>query len=156
MGYLEKFAKDTKQENEAAIEIKVPTGLYRDFNTHCNRIGLSVNEGIRLLMEHEIGIKKPITKKRNTKKYDPELKEIKTTNDLPYSIKQVSDLLDVPTGTIRQWEKDGLITIYRNTEGHRIYTEEDVFILDKVNKLRNANTPKYIIRNILKGKAITK
>lgn len=44
-----------------------------------------------------------------------------------YSIKKVSELLDIPTVTIRAWEgRYQMITPIRSKGGHRLYSEEDI------------------------------
>ncbi|WP_394239454.1 MerR family transcriptional regulator [Niallia oryzisoli] len=68
-----------------------------------------------------------------------------------YSIKEVSEILNIPTGTIRQWEKDlnGLLKIPRTQQGARYYTENEIKILNKVKEMRDQNVPKGMIRSLL-------
>lgn len=68
-----------------------------------------------------------------------------------YSIKEVSQILNIPTGTIRQWEKDlnGLLKIPRTQQGARYYTEHEIKILNKVKEMREQNVPKGMIRTLL-------
>lgn len=68
-----------------------------------------------------------------------------------YSIKEVSRLINIPTGTIRQWEKDleGLLIIPRTAQGARYYTEEEINILKKIKEMREQNVSKGMIRSLL-------
>ncbi|KAA9014057.1 MerR family transcriptional regulator [Niallia endozanthoxylica] len=68
-----------------------------------------------------------------------------------YSIKEVSQILNTPNGTIRQWEKDlnGLLKIPRTQQGARYYTENEIKILNKVKEMREQNVPKGMIRSLL-------
>ncbi|MBM7691268.1 DNA-binding transcriptional MerR regulator [Peribacillus deserti] len=68
-----------------------------------------------------------------------------------YSIKDVSKKISVPTGTIRQWEKDlnGLLVIPRSRQGARFYTETEISILAKIKEMREKNLSKGMIRMLL-------
>lgn len=68
-----------------------------------------------------------------------------------YTIQQVSKDMNVPPGTIRQWEKDlnGLIVIPRTKQGSRFYTETEINILQKVKSMRDKNLSKIMIRDLL-------
>ena len=68
-----------------------------------------------------------------------------------YSINEVSQKLNIPTGTIRQWEKDlnGLLAIPRTQQGARYYTENEIKTLAKVKEMREQNISKGMIRNLL-------
>ncbi|PLT35096.1 MerR family transcriptional regulator [Bacillus sp. V5-8f] len=68
-----------------------------------------------------------------------------------YSIKDVSKKISIPTGTIRQWEKDlqGLIYIPRSKQGARFYTEKEIILLEKVKEMRANNLSKDMIRMLL-------
>jgi DNA-binding transcriptional MerR regulator len=68
-----------------------------------------------------------------------------------YSIKEVSKKLNIPNGTIRQWEKDlnGLLTVPRTKEGSRYYTEKEINLLQKVKEMRANNVSKNMIRTLL-------
>lgn len=57
-----------------------------------------------------------------------------------YSIKKVSEILDIPTVTIRAWEnRYQIITPKRSNGGHRIYSEADINILRWVKNQINEN-----------------
>lgn len=68
-----------------------------------------------------------------------------------YSIQEVSKLLGIPSGTIRQWEKDlsGLLTIPRTKQGARFYTSTEIDLLKKVQAMRAQNVGKGMIRTLL-------
>ena len=77
-----------------------------------------------------------------------------TTNQIirAYSIQDVSKRIQVPTGTIRQWEKDlkGLLIIPRSKQGARFYTENEIAKLEKIKEMRSKNLSKDMIRMLLK------
>lgn len=68
-----------------------------------------------------------------------------------YTIKEVSKTINVPPGTIRQWEKDleGLLIIPRTRQGARFYTDTEIELLLKVKEMRSKNLGKDMIRELL-------
>ena len=68
-----------------------------------------------------------------------------------YSIKEVSQKLNIPTGTIRQWEKDlsGILDIPRTQQGARYYTDHEIKTLAKIKEMREQNVSKGMIRSLL-------
>ncbi|CAM3758995.1 hypothetical protein GCM10009865_00590 [Aeromicrobium ponti] len=68
-----------------------------------------------------------------------------------YTIKEVSKLLNVPPGTLRQWEKDlnGILLIPRSKQGARFYTEHEIALLEKVKQMRDKNLSKEMIRDLM-------
>lgn len=68
-----------------------------------------------------------------------------------YSIQEVSKLLGIPSGTIRQWEKDlsGLLVIPRTKQGARYYTSVEIKLLEKISAMRAQNVGKGMIRTLL-------
>ncbi|WP_409298890.1 MerR family transcriptional regulator [Peribacillus sp. SCS-26] len=68
-----------------------------------------------------------------------------------YSIKDVSKKINVPTGTIRQWEKDlnGLLVIPRSRQGARFYTDTEIMLLAKIKEMREKNLSKDMIRILM-------
>lgn len=68
-----------------------------------------------------------------------------------YSIKDVSKKINIPTGTIRQWEKDlqGLLLIPRSKQGARFYTEKEIILLEKIKEMRANNLSKDMIRKLM-------
>ncbi|WP_083879384.1 MerR family transcriptional regulator [Robertmurraya massiliosenegalensis] len=79
--------------------------------------------------------------------------EIMQTNKMvrAYSIKEVSKKINIPTGTIRQWEKDlnGLLVIPRTKQGARFFTENEINLLKKIKEMREQNVSKDMIRSLL-------
>ncbi len=53
--------------------------------------------------------------------------------------KEVSELLAVSMDTLRNWEMNGLLTVKRNDNGYRVYTDEDIQRLKIIRSLRCAN-----------------
>lgn len=68
-----------------------------------------------------------------------------------YSIKEVSKKMNIPVGTIRQWEKDlnGILVIPRNENNARYFTEVEIELLDKIKGMREKNVSKDLIRSLL-------
>lgn len=68
-----------------------------------------------------------------------------------YTIKEVSKKINIPTGTIRQWEKDlnGLLIIPRTKQGARFFTENEINLLKKIKEMRQQNVSKEMIRTLL-------
>ena len=68
-----------------------------------------------------------------------------------YTIKEVSKKINVPSGTIRQWEKDlaGLLFVPRTKQGARFYTEIEISLLLKIKQMRDKNLSKEMIRDLL-------
>ena len=68
-----------------------------------------------------------------------------------YTIKEVSKRINVPSGTIRQWEKDleGLLIIPRTRQGARFYTDSEIEMLEKIKQMRSKNLSKDLIRELL-------
>ena len=68
-----------------------------------------------------------------------------------YSIKEVSQRINTPTGTIRQWEKDlnGLLVIPRTQQGARYYTDNEIKMLKKIKEMREQNVSRGMIRSLL-------
>lgn len=59
-----------------------------------------------------------------------------------YSIKEISDLFNIPKSTLRYWDAEGLIHIERNPQnGYRIYTETQLLELSDIQFFRNLNVP---------------
>lgn len=53
-------------------------------------------------------------------------------DSLTFSINQVAKMLGVVPGTIRNWEKAGLITVKRSDNNYRIFTVDDLAVLHRV------------------------
>lgn len=72
-----------------------------------------------------------------------------------YSIKEVSKKMNIPVGTIRQWEKDlsGILVIPRNESNARYFTEIEIELLKKIKGMREKNVSKDLIRSQLTEEA---
>jgi DNA-binding transcriptional MerR regulator len=68
-----------------------------------------------------------------------------------YSIKEVSEKVDVPPGTLRQWESDfkGILDIPRDKENSRYYTDIEIETLSHIKKMREKNLSKAVIKELL-------
>lgn len=53
--------------------------------------------------------------------------------------KQVANYLNITMDTLRNWERNGLLTVKRKNNGYRIYTDEDIRQLIIIKSLRCAN-----------------
>lgn len=53
--------------------------------------------------------------------------------------REVSDYLDIPMDTLRNWELNGLLQVKRKQNGYRIYTGDDMERLMMIRSLRCAN-----------------
>lgn len=63
--------------------------------------------------------------------------EIKTC--LYLTRKEAAELLSVTIDTLRNWELNGLITIKREKNGYRVYSDKEINMLRIIKSLRNAN-----------------
>ncbi|MGD6856961.1 MerR family transcriptional regulator [Bacillus infantis] len=68
-----------------------------------------------------------------------------------YTIKEVSKKIGVPSGTLRQWEKDlnGLLVIPRSKQGVRFFTDTEIELLGKIKEMREKNLSKEMIRHLM-------
>ena len=53
--------------------------------------------------------------------------------------REISEYLDIPMDTLRNWEMNGLLEVRRRQNGYRIYTDEDIKRLKVIRSLRCAN-----------------
>ena len=59
-----------------------------------------------------------------------------------YTIKDVSELLNIPKSTIRYWDEQGLISTTRNEEnGYRTFDLEDLFKIYDIDFYRKMGIP---------------
>lgn len=74
-----------------------------------------------------------------------------------YTIKEVSELIGVPQGTIRQWENDfhDHLVVPRDAQNARYYTEFEIEILNHIKTMRQNNLSKNMIRELLKKRTET-
>lgn len=68
-----------------------------------------------------------------------------------YNVADVSKMINVPSGTIRQWEKslEGVVEIPRDEKGARYYTDFEIDILRKVKIMREKGLVFDVIREVL-------
>jgi DNA-binding transcriptional MerR regulator len=57
-----------------------------------------------------------------------------------FTIKELSERLDIPKPTLRFWEKEleGVIVPLRSSGGQRRYTESHIPVFEQIKKLRNS------------------
>ena len=53
--------------------------------------------------------------------------------------KEVSKLLDISMDSLRNWERNGLLTVKRKNNGYCVYTDEDIQRLKIIRSLRHVN-----------------
>lgn len=75
------------------------------------------------------------------------------TFEKAYTINEVSKQIGVPAGTLRQWEKDlkGLLVIPRAKNGARYYTNNEIFLLQKIKEMRDDHLSKTMIRKLFEA-----
>lgn len=66
-----------------------------------------------------------------------------------FTIKEVGELLDIEQYVLRYYEKELKLNILRNTQGHRMYTVENVELLKHVKELREQGLELKAIKNIV-------
>lgn len=68
-----------------------------------------------------------------------------------YTIKEVQELTKVPSGTIRQWEKDleGVFTVPRDSKNNRYYTDFEIDIIKKIKQMRDKDVSIAVIKDLL-------
>ena len=67
-------------------------------------------------------------------------------------IKEVQEKLKISSYTLRYYEKMGLIQHYRDENGYRNYSEEDIHKIERIMFLRDINVPIEDIKDILNNK----
>lgn len=74
-----------------------------------------------------------------------------------YTIKEVSKQIDVPEGTIRQWEKDfpKVLVIPRDEQNARYFTEFEIETLKHIRAMREKSISKKMINELLIKRAET-
>lgn len=70
-------------------------------------------------------------------------------NEKIYTIKEVATALDIEAYVLRYYEKELELQIHRNAQGHRIYTQKDIVILQQIKELREQGLELKGIRNII-------
>lgn len=64
---------------------------------------------------------------------------IKSTSTGTYTRKEVAQILDLSSEVVRNWERNGLITVSRLSNGSRTYTENEIKRLKIIRTLRAAH-----------------
>lgn len=49
-----------------------------------------------------------------------------------YTMKEAAEMIGRTVQSIRQWEQDGLITPQRDDRGWRVFTDEDIKIMEDI------------------------
>lgn len=62
---------------------------------------------------------------------------------------ETAEYFQISIDVLRNWERNGLITIPRKINGYRIYTEKEIPLLKVIRTLRNANYSMMSIRRML-------
>ena len=70
-------------------------------------------------------------------------------NEKVYTIKEVATILDIEAYVLRYYEKELELQIHRNSQGHRIYTQKDITILQQIKELREQGLELKGIRNVI-------
>lgn len=70
-------------------------------------------------------------------------------NEKTFSIKEVTEILDIEAYVLRYYEKELELDILRNTQGHRVYREEDIERLRHIKELREQGLELRAIKNVL-------
>ena len=60
---------------------------------------------------------------------------------MSYKIKEVADMMGVPTSTIRYYDSEGLLPNVKRVNGVRVFEDEDFKWLRVLNCLKNTNMP---------------
>lgn len=70
-------------------------------------------------------------------------------NEKVYTIKEVATILDIEAYVLRYYEKELELQIHRNSQGHRIYTQKDIAVLQQIKDLREQGLELKGIRNVI-------
>lgn len=68
-----------------------------------------------------------------------------------YTVNEVSKIIEVPAGTIRQWEKslEGILNIPRDDRGSRYYTDFEINTLNNIKSMRDKGLSFDVIKDVL-------
>ncbi|ONI40621.1 hypothetical protein AN639_00355 [Candidatus Epulonipiscium fishelsonii] len=69
-----------------------------------------------------------------------------------FTIKEASDYLDVEPYLIRYYEKELALNILRNAQGHRVFSLDNIEVINYITELRDQGIELKAIKNALKGK----
>lgn len=70
-------------------------------------------------------------------------------NEKVYTIKEVATILDIEAYVLRYYEKELELQIHRNSQGHRIYSQKDIVVLQQIKELREQGLELKGIRNVI-------
>ncbi len=60
---------------------------------------------------------------------------------MSYSIKEIADMMNVTTSTIRYWDNEGLLPYVNKVNGRRVFEDKDFKWLRVLNCMKNINMP---------------
>ena len=60
---------------------------------------------------------------------------------MSYSIKEIADMMNVTTSTIRYWDSEGLLPNVKRVNGIRVFEDKDFKWLRVLNCMKNINMP---------------
>lgn len=60
---------------------------------------------------------------------------------MTYSIKEIADMMNVTTATIRYWDSEGLLPYVNKVNGRRVFENKDFKWLRVLNCMKNINMP---------------
>lgn len=66
-----------------------------------------------------------------------------------FKIKEMADLYDIGTDTLRHYDKIGLLKPSRSSNGYRLYSVQDLYKLNLIRDLRNLDFSLEAIGNYL-------
>ena len=67
------------------------------------------------------------------------------------TIQQVSQILNMPISTIRYYDKEGFLPfIERKPSGYRLFSDDDIFILEIIDCMKQIGVPLIEVKDILK------
>ncbi len=60
---------------------------------------------------------------------------------MSYSIKEIADIMNVTTSTLRYWDSEGLLPDIKRENGRRVFEDKDFKWLRVLNCMKNINMP---------------
>lgn len=95
-----------------------------------------------ILLTHEY-IKQILQERTNAEEAIKIVKQLLSGSTQPYTYclkrKEVSEALNISMEALRNWERNGLLTVKRKENGYRVYTNDDIQRLKMIRSLRCAN-----------------
>lgn len=83
------------------------------------------------------------------------LLEGKNMQQTKYQIKEAAQIVEVESHVLRYWEEELELTIKRNEQGHRYYTDEDIATFQFVKDLKKQGYQLRAIKKIITEKGVT-